>query len=678
MWNGGRSRLFGGILSDFRRVNSHRSIDRVLLTEVAPFELPPNVINTSYFVHVLGSELRLEGSKLSWKDRGRLSDSYLALLIAGDYKFAAISSPTDGRLVLDLGKTPWKLPYRFWVRKNDGQKRTLSLPHPLTQLGVVSFYREYAEVLAFHTSRSKYSLRHPDSISRFSFVEDKTHSYERKHRREGIEVAGTELEAMGSFFRYRQYSNINKFYESRQFHELEARFPFQRRLDITRCFESLYTHSVDWAVRGHHASKHGIGEDIFSTKLDKLFQGANNGQTNGVIVGPEFSRIFAEVILQCVDMEVQSDLAARRYVFDREYWIGRYVDDYFIFCANDREASLIQDVIETQLEKYNLRLNKSKQIDFNGPSYSPIHTAKQRIARQISRYYRESSRSIGEAKSARKSPDIDSVISNYKALLHDLSAKPAEVNNFILGVIEKRVTRMSREATTLTRPDRERIAKVMRDTSVLVEFLYASSASVPSALRASRIMLHTIQLAKALNLDRDLMLSVTAEIDRAVLATIGRHNLEEPDLAGAERFYWLLLHAELGRPWLMPESDLRHFIERTKTHGSDYLLIVTALQYMQTRRRYAALRAELLDRVSSVVDSLRPQTAERAMLQADMLACPYIDDALKQKWMTIWFSDRSPSDNADALKDWPPSVFAAWSAFDLGRALKAKKSRDVY
>lgn len=663
-------------MASFRRVNVHQSIDRVLLTEVAPFELPPNLTNTGFFAYVRKTQMSLDGASLSWLDRGNPADSYLALLIAGTGVHSDVISTPHDRFELNVGKATWKLPYRFWVRKSDGQKRTLSLPHPLTQLGIVAFYRAYFGLLAFHSSRSKFSLRHPERVSTFSFALDRLHAYQRSRRREGIETFGEELEVMSSFFRYRRYSNINKFYESKQFHRMEARFPFQRRLDITRCFESLYTHSVDWAIRGHHASKHGIGEDVFSTKLDKLFQSANNGQTNGVIVGPEFSRIFAEIILQSVDLAVQATLVEGKLIFGQDYWVGRYVDDYFIFCSGERDAAVIQEHIEIQLEKFNLRLNRSKQVDFSGPSFSPIHTAKQRMSRMVSRFYKRAEGCVDDPVSTSSMPDIDLLISGYKSTLHGLAVKPSEINNFVLGVMEKRIARLLRMDHLHTRLKGERLARLLRDSVALTEFLYSASASVPSALRASRLMLQCIRFAGHCGLDRDLQLSVRAEVDRACIAIIGRHNLEEPTLAGAERLYWLLLQAELGRKWLMSEDSLRLFIKQSG--GANYLLIVTALQYMQDRKRYAGLRAEICDRVEEFIGTLRPQAAERMMLQADLIACPYVETSRKIKWMAGWFPNQSSAENLSAIGAWPTSVFAEWSGFDLERSLRAKKSHEVY
>ena len=65
-------------------------------------------------------------------------------------------------------------------------------------------------------------------------------------------------------------------------------------------------------------------------------QGMNYQETNGIIIGPEFSRLFAEVILQYVDQRVEQELLLKHeYRHKVDYECYRYVDDYFFFYNNE-------------------------------------------------------------------------------------------------------------------------------------------------------------------------------------------------------------------------------------------------------------------------------------------------------------------------------------------------------
>ena len=64
------------------------------------------------------------------------------------------------------------------------------------------------------------------------------------------------------------------------------------KMDIARCFYHIYTHTIAWAVKGKEQAKELIGKETFENAFDTLMQHANYNETNGIIVGPEISRIF--------------------------------------------------------------------------------------------------------------------------------------------------------------------------------------------------------------------------------------------------------------------------------------------------------------------------------------------------------------------------------------------------
>lgn len=76
-------------------------------------------------------------------------------------------------------------------------------------------------------------------------------------------------------------------------------------------------------------------DKTFGGQFDILMQNLNYGETNGIIIGPEFSRIFAELILQRIDLNVMYYLRdnrdSKRLEFKTDYEIFRYVDDFFVF-----------------------------------------------------------------------------------------------------------------------------------------------------------------------------------------------------------------------------------------------------------------------------------------------------------------------------------------------------------
>jgi hypothetical protein len=68
---------------------------------------------------------------------------------------------------------------------------------------------------------------------------------------------------------------------------------------------------VSWALLDKSAIKKFLADskNTFGDKFDTLMQKLNFNETNGIVIGPEFSRIFAEIILQKIDVNVKADLA---------------------------------------------------------------------------------------------------------------------------------------------------------------------------------------------------------------------------------------------------------------------------------------------------------------------------------------------------------------------------------
>jgi hypothetical protein len=80
-------------------------------------------------------------------------------------------------------------------------------------------------------------------------------------------------------------------------------------------------------------------------------QNLNHKETNGIVIGPEFSRIFAEIILQSVDVELVTQLAVRENLTHKvDYEIFRYVDDFFVFYNEESTQLKIFETLQEALK----------------------------------------------------------------------------------------------------------------------------------------------------------------------------------------------------------------------------------------------------------------------------------------------------------------------------------------
>ena len=150
---------------------------------------------------------------------------------------------------------------------------------------------------------------------------------------------------------------------------------------------SIYTHSIAWATNGGKAIYkqffNGSEDGTLGCIWDSLMQRMNYSETNGIVIGPEFSRIFAEIILQYIDCRVENDLLAKGYRWNVDYECYRYVDDYFFFYNNPDVLEVANESFARHLNEYKLSISKEKTEDLVRPFITPISRAKLAIDRLI-------------------------------------------------------------------------------------------------------------------------------------------------------------------------------------------------------------------------------------------------------------------------------------------------------
>lgn len=127
--------------------------------------------------------------------------------------------------------------------------------------------------------------------------------------------------------------------------------------DIKNFYPSIYTHSIAWAINGKEdARKDRFKFKLLGNKLDKLFQNANDGCTNGIAIGPAISDLVTEIMLSVVDTEISKQLKKEKIDF-----IGvRFKDDYRFLCQTESDAREILSVVQRNLKGFNLSISEEK------------------------------------------------------------------------------------------------------------------------------------------------------------------------------------------------------------------------------------------------------------------------------------------------------------------------------
>lgn len=131
------------------------------------------------------------------------------------------------------------------------------------------------------------------------------------------------------------------------------------KADIKNFYPSIYTHSIAWALHGKQyvrksANLHNY--KLLGNRLDRLFQNANDGCTNGVPIGPVVSDIIAEIVVSGVDILLTKSVKAQG--IDCE--IVRFKDDYRILVKSETDGRRVVKHLQAALKEYNLELSEEK------------------------------------------------------------------------------------------------------------------------------------------------------------------------------------------------------------------------------------------------------------------------------------------------------------------------------
>ena len=208
-----------------------------------------------------------------------------------------------------------------------GLRRRLGIPNPVSQVALAAEIARHWRAISTHTSQSPFSKSMPV-------------------------LKGQSGRAIGPEHEQSELTEI------RAANRANAKFVLQA--DISRFYESIYTHSVPWAIPGKAlAKKRRNDRSLLGNRLDLRLRTGNDHQTVGIPIGPDSSLVIAEVILASADVMLASRLPRLRG--------HRYVDDYE-FCFSNRVAAedalaALQDV----LSDFELALNPRKTSIIEAP-----------------------------------------------------------------------------------------------------------------------------------------------------------------------------------------------------------------------------------------------------------------------------------------------------------------------
>lgn len=229
------------------------------------------------------------------------------------------------------------------------------------------------------------------------------------------------------------------------------------------CFDSIYTHSIAWATSGGKDAYKLIfkpNDRTFGIEFDAVMERMNYNETNGIVIGPEFSRIFAEIIMQHIDCSVKKKLQETGYRVNVDYLCYRYVDDYFFFYNDEVVKDKALKLFDEEMKEYKLSISDSKTVKYDRPFITPLTIAKQSIDRLVTEYlsFHDGKKDIDENEGEKENESIvdkeemkledalqntnrlffrsNRFIAKYKAIIKTTGVENKDVVNYALSRIE--------------------------------------------------------------------------------------------------------------------------------------------------------------------------------------------------------------------------------------------------
>lgn len=137
--------------------------------------------------------------------------------------------------------------------------------------------------------------------------------------------------------------------------------------DVLSFYHSIYTHSIPWALHSKATAKvnrNSRDPAVFGNRIDELVRSCQDGQTIGIPVGPDTSRIISEILLCAVENKIPPKLLRR---ISGGF---RYIDDFFLCFETLADAEAVLASLREACLHFDLQLNAAKTNTFHATAFN--------------------------------------------------------------------------------------------------------------------------------------------------------------------------------------------------------------------------------------------------------------------------------------------------------------------
>lgn len=557
------------------------------------------------------------------------------------------SDPTAKELQkrLLIGVKKYTIPMTYKIRKNSTEFRKLKLIHPLSQIEVKNFYERYEEVILHYCENSPISIRSPKKTTNSFYKKNLNEDINRFKDDNQIIIFNNEETSKysPSFYSYRGFNRLYKFFDSKSFFNIEGRFSEYCSVDIAKCFDSIYTHSIDWAVKDKQFTKENVEmKSNFGSDFDSLMQKMNHNETNGIVIGPEVSRIFSEIILQEIDSQTINILKEKYSLqFEKHYLIKRYVDDFFIFTIDKNIQKTVLICLSDSLSKFNLHFNSLKTEYLSRPFITGkskvIHSTKIITNNFFNKFLNEENVSLIKPLLIRNKWNLTrSFIQDIQSECKQNNIAYDEVSGYIISAINRRIIKIVNTKDIAIEDEKNYIDSF----ECLIDILFFLFKLAPSSNSCYKLSTSVILCLKFVD---KYINEQSTYLSKIIYDHIYQYLLinEEDCFKNVENYFaieainLILLSTELGKDFMLPEDIILKYFNIDSEVESSYFQLISCLYYSSKYIALSGLKISVIKKIEKELKNLKDfcYNTNKAYLFFDAIFHPDIDNNYKKEWI---------------------------------------------
>ncbi|KTB68139.1 hypothetical protein AO066_00860 [Pseudomonas fluorescens] len=589
--------------------------DRVVLTETCPYEVP--IIFENVGIYRL-----LKISSGSIKTEYPLTKTLINEIITKD-------------------QTVHTIPLPYKIRKDSESFRELSLLHPASQNEIVSFYREFQYKIINLCSLSDFSIRSPKKIAS-KYYKKNNMQWVNEYKSDKMIDTSNEMKYkhLTSYFSYHGYRRLYNFFDSYEFMRLERKFSVFWSLDVSRCFDSIYTESINWSNQEKEFSKNNSDvKNTFGSVFNRLMKTANHNDSSGIVIGPEVSRIFAEIIFQKIDSDIKKSLQKNNLESGEHYEIRRYVDDIYVFSRSEHEASKVYEAVDQSIKKYKLSLNKAKTAKVR----RPFVTKKTQVMLEIKSRLKQLEEKIVEKDEGNlklfpkrlmnKQHIVISFANEIKSLCLDDASSYTMACNFLIKALTNISIKFCKK--NFKREIESKALPLFSDFFiVMIDLLFHFFTVNPSHSGAVQLCKMTTVSGeffdKVIPTESPLIKSQIFSrcLDFFKSSEFSRISRQYSDETLLETLNMLIVSSCLGEDYMLSAKDLNSIFEINSERTLSYFEIIVLLYYTKDSLSYSAIQTRVISSIKTILKDMSDikSSTNKAYLFFEATTCPYLKE----------------------------------------------------